>query len=43
MQDFIAMVLIWYATQGVQESNPAIEKAITDALLKMELQIDKVL
>ena len=22
MQDFIAMVLIWYATQGVQESNP---------------------
>ena len=43
MQDFIAMVLIWYATQGVQESNPAIEKAITEALLKMELQIDKVL
>ena len=43
MQDFIAMVLIWYATQGVQESTPAIEKAITDALLKMELQIDKVL
>ncbi len=43
MQDFIAMVLIWYATQGVQESNPTIEKAITDALLKMELQIDKVL
>ena len=42
-QDFIAMVMIWYATQGVQESNPAIEKAITDALLKMELQIDKVL
>ena len=43
MQDFIAMVMIWYATQGVQESNPAIEKAITEALLKMELQIDKVL
>jgi len=43
MQDFIAMVMVWYATQGVQESNPAIEKAITDALLKMELQIDKVL
>jgi cell division protein ZapA len=43
MQDFIAMVMIWYATQGIQESNPAVEKAITDALLKMELQIDKVL
>ncbi len=43
MQDFIAMVMIWYATQGVQESNPAVEKAIADALLKMELQIDKAL
>ena len=43
MQDFIAMVMIWYATQVVQESNPAVEKAIADALLKMELQIDKVL
>jgi cell division protein ZapA len=43
MQDFIAMVMIWYATQGVQESNPAVEKALTDALLKMELQIDKAL
>jgi cell division protein ZapA len=43
MQDFIAMVMIWYATQGIQESNPAVEKAISDALLKMELQIDKVL
>ena len=43
MQDFIAMVMIWYATQGVQESNPTVEKALTDALLKMELQIDKAL
>jgi cell division protein ZapA len=43
MQDFIAMVMIWYATQGVQESNPIAEKAISEALLKMELQIDKVL
>jgi hypothetical protein len=43
MQDFIAMVMIWYATQGAQESNPAVEKAVTDALLKMELQIDKAL
>jgi len=43
MQDFIAMVMIWYATQGVQESNPTAEKAISEALLKMELQIDKVL
>ncbi len=43
MQDFIAMVMIWYATQGVPESNPALEKAVTEALLKMEVQIDKAL
>ena len=44
MQDFIAMVMIWYATQGAPEStNPALEKAVAEALLKMEIQIDKVL
>ena len=43
MQDFIAMVMIWYATQGVPESNTGLEKTVTEALLKMELQIDKAL
>jgi cell division protein ZapA (FtsZ GTPase activity inhibitor) len=43
MQDYIAMVLIWYATQTSGETNPGLEKEFTDALLKIEQQIDKVL
>jgi len=43
MQDYIAMVLIWYATQTSADSNPALEKEVTDALLKMELELDKAL
>ena len=41
MQDYIAMVLIWYATQSSAASNPALEKEVTDALLKIEQQLDK--
>ena len=43
MQDYIAMVMIWYATQASADSNPALEKEVTDALQKMELAIDKAL
>ena len=43
MQDYIAMVMIWYATQASAESNPALQKEVADALLKMELAIDKAL
>jgi cell division protein ZapA len=43
MQDYIAMVLIWYATQTSADSNPALEKELADALLKMELALDKAL
>ena len=43
MQDYVAMVLIWYATQTSADSNPALEKELADALLKMELAIDKAL
>jgi hypothetical protein len=43
MQDYIAMVLIWYATQTSADNNPAIEKEISDALLKIEEQLDKAL
>jgi len=42
MQDYIAMVLIWYATQATQEGNPGMEKELKEALLKMEEQLDKV-
>jgi hypothetical protein len=35
--------MIWYATQGVPESTAGLEKTVSEALLKMELQIDKAL
>ena len=41
MQDYVAMVLIWYATQTTQEGNPGMEKEIKEALLKLEEQLDK--
>ncbi len=44
MQDDIAMVLIWYATQtNSSVNNDELEKDFSAALLKMEQQIDKVL
>ena len=42
MQDYVAMVLIWYATQTKTESNPALEKEMADALQKIEQQLDMV-
>ncbi|MBP6686398.1 MAG: cell division protein ZapA [Lacibacter sp.] len=47
MQDYIAMVLIWYATDITSNhSNGAAatdESATADALKKLELQIDQLL
>jgi hypothetical protein len=43
MQDYIAMVMIWYATQTSADSNPILEKEITEAFIKMEEQLDKAL
>jgi hypothetical protein len=44
MQDYIAMVLIWYATQSSSgHSNPELEKELAAALLKMEEQLDKAI
>jgi len=43
MQDYIAMVLIWYATQVGSENNPTLDKELEEALLKLERQIDKAL
>jgi Cell division protein ZapA len=42
MQDYVAMVLIWYATQAGADSNPALEKEMLEALQKIETQLDKV-
>ena len=43
MQDYIAMVMIWYATQLSGDKDPLLEKEIAAALTKMEEQLDKVL
>lgn len=43
MQDYIAMVIIWFATQVAAGNHIALEKEITEALARMEQQIDKVL
>ena len=42
MQDYVAMVMIWYATQAKTENNPSFEKEMADALQKIEQQLDKV-
>lgn len=43
MQDYIAMVMIWYASQASTETDPALEKEMTEALSKFEEQLDKAL
>lgn len=44
MQDYIAMVIIWYATQNAGgEGNSMLNKEMADALTKMELQISAIL
>jgi len=44
MQDYIAMVLIWYATRADSTgNNQQSEAEITDLLSKLELQLDKAL
>jgi hypothetical protein len=43
MQDYIAMVVLWYATQPAGEGNPGLNRSVLDALTRMEQQLDKVL
>ncbi|MBL0355834.1 MAG: cell division protein ZapA [Chitinophagaceae bacterium] len=43
MQDYIAMVMIWYATQLTADNNPLLEKEMKETLDKIEQQLDKVL
>ncbi len=43
MQDYIAMVIIWYATQNTStENNSLSNQSIIETLQKMESQIDKL-
>lgn len=41
MQDYIAMVLTWYATQNSTDTTSFREKEITEALSRIEQQIDQ--
>ena len=44
MQDYIAMVIIWYATQSVSEKNTSLDQTeIFNGLKKLEEQINKAL
>jgi cell division protein ZapA (FtsZ GTPase activity inhibitor) len=44
MQDYIAMVIIWYATQNAGgEGNSMLNKEMAEALTKMELQITETI
>ncbi len=43
MQDYIAMVLLWYATQAPAGGQPGISSTIAETLARMEQQLDKAL
>ena len=44
MQDYIAMVIIWYATQNTSDGNAAVlSEALTESLSKIELMLDNAL
>ncbi len=43
MQDYTSMVLLWYATQLQSGKSSVLEKEVTDALTKMEVQLNKPL
>ena len=43
MQDYISMVLIWYATQPNTKDTAILNEGVMDSLLRMEKQLDEVL
>lgn len=40
MQDYISMVLIWYATQTKEDTSGFLSNDLLESLLKMEKQLD---
>lgn len=40
MQDYVSMVLIWYATQAKENTSEILSSDILESLLKMEKQLD---
>ncbi|HEY5464697.1 MAG TPA: cell division protein ZapA [Hanamia sp.] len=43
MQDYISMVLIWYATQPKENNTGSISNELMESILKMEKQLDEAL
>ena len=43
MQDYVSMVLLWYATQLQSGKSTVLEKDLTEALSKIEGQLNKTL
>jgi cell division protein ZapA len=43
LQDYVAMVVLWYATLPTDEGGGPQSHAVLDALARMEQQLDKVL
>ena len=44
MQDYIAMVLLWYATQASSgDSLPGLSTSVLESLARMEQQLDRAL
>ena len=42
MQDYVPMVLIWYATQAKENTTEILSEDLLASLLKMEKQLDEV-
>ena len=43
MQDYISMVLIWYATQVKENTTEILNEDMLQSILKMEKQLDEVI
>jgi len=43
MQDYIAMVLLWYATQAVRQGDAGAGRPLLEALSRIEQQLDRAL
>ena len=43
MQDYISMVVLWYATQPGLNDNAAVSEDFSNSLNKLEEQLDKIL
>ncbi len=43
MQDYVSMVLIWYATQAKENTTEIMSEEFVASLMKMEKQLDEVI